>query len=192
MKCRSLSVAVELERMGLSLAWWFPLLAGVTRECFKEHVERDHPDSSSRLLELWDSGVWDKTNLFDTRWRQFDVAGVPLSLGLAFSEWCSNACGAYELVTNVRHALDVLSIMFPKLPAPWAVADCLKGHVHLDQDIFREIVAMGVPESVMIPLLVCRMWAVGYSMEPMTYVAMVRSHLKLMADCFECKDDENE
>ena len=190
MKCCSLSVVVELEKMGLSLDWWFPLVDGVTRECFKEHVERDYPDSARRLLELWDRGVWDSVNRVDARCRQFDVAGVPLSLGLAFSEWCSNACDAYELVTNVRHALDVLSIMFPELPAPWAVADCLKGYVHFDRDFFRGVVALHVPESVMIPLLVCRMWAAVRSMEPMTCVAMVRSHIELMADCFASKDEE--
>nr|DAI29825.1 MAG TPA: hypothetical protein [Caudoviricetes sp.] len=30
MKCHSLAVAVELEKMGLSLDWWFPNVDGVT------------------------------------------------------------------------------------------------------------------------------------------------------------------
>lgn len=46
MECRSLSVAVELGKMGLSLDWWFPLVDGATRECFSsvgkdEDEERD-------------------------------------------------------------------------------------------------------------------------------------------------------
>ena len=190
MKCDSLSVAVELEKMGLSLDWWFPLVDGVTRECFKEHVDRDYPDSARRLLELWDHGVWDNNGRGEARCRQFNVLGVPPLLAHNFSEWCSNARDAYELVANARHALDVVSIMFPELPAPWVVADCLKGYAHLDRDIFREIVAMRVSESVMIPLLVCRMWGVVNSMEPLTCVVTVRSHLKLMADCFASKDEE--
>ena len=200
MKCNSLSVAVELEKMGLSLDWWFPLVAGVTRECLKEHVERDHPASASRLLELWDAGLWDKTECNGVCGRDFDVIGIPLPLAHTLTEWCRYARDAYELVNTIRHALDVVSIMFPKLPAPWVLADCFKGYVHLDCDIFRDIVAMRVSESVMIPLLVCRTWSVLSRLEPMGFVAMIRSQLKLMADCFsgvdedkyEERDEENE
>ena len=190
MKCNSLSVVVELEKMGLSLDWLFPNVSGMTRDCFKEHVERVHPDSASRLLELWDKGLWDDSIGNDVRGRQFDLIGIPTLLAHNFSEWCRSMYDALDLVTAVRHALDVTSIMFPHLPAPWVVADCLKGYVHMDPEVFREIVSMRVSESVMIPLLVCRTWAVTHSMEPLTCVAMVRSHLKLMADCFSRNEGE--
>lgn len=190
MKCRSLSVAIELEKMGLSLDWWFPNVDGVTRECFKEHVERDYSDSASRLLELWDAGLWDKAECNGVCGREFDTIGIPLLLAYTLSEWCQYARDAYELVNTVRHALDVVSVMFPKLPAPWVLADCFKGYVHLDCGTFREIVGMRVSESVMIPLLVCSAWSVLSRLEPMGCVAMVRSQLKLMADCFSNADED--
>lgn len=185
MKCNSLSVAVELEKMGLYADWWLPNVTGMTRECFKEYVETDYPESAKRLLELWDNGIW--TGSCD---RKFDAIGFPQLLAHNFTEWCRSAIDALDLVTAVRHALDVTSIMFPHLPTPWVVADCLKGYVHMDPEVFREIVSMRVSESVMIPMLVCRTWAVTHSMEPLTCVAMVRSHLKLMADCFSRNEGE--
>ena len=193
MKCHSLAVAVELEKMGLSMDWWFPNVEGVSRDCFKEYVERDYSVSAPRLLELWDAGLWDKTECNGVCGREFDVIGIPSLLAHTLSEWCRYARDAYELVNTVRHALDVVSVMFPKLPAPWVLADCFKGYVHLDCDIFREIVGMRVSGSVMIPLLVCRTWSIVQSMEPLACVAMVRSHIKLMADCFDSKEkEENE
>jgi len=192
MKCHSLAVAVELEKMGLSLDWWFPNVDGVTRDCFKEHVELDHPDSASRLLELWDAGLWDKTECNGVCGREFEAIGIPSLLAHNFSEWCLYSRDAYELVNAVRYALDVVSIMFPELPAPWVLADCLKGYVYLDCDIFRDIVFMRASESVMIPLLVCRTWSIVQSMEPLRCVAMIRSQLKLMEDCFESLDERIE
>lgn len=193
MKCNSLSVAVELEKMGLSMDWWFPNVDGVTRECFKEYVERDYSVSAPRLLELWDAGLWDTTECNGVCGREFDVIGIPLLLAHTLSEWCQYARDAYELVNTVRHALDVVSIMFPKLPAPWVVADCFKGYVHPECDVFREIVSMRVSESVMIPLLACRTWGILQTMEPLAAVAMIRSNIKLMVDCFDSKEkEENE
>ena len=193
MKCHSLAVAVELEKMGLSLDWWFPNVDGVTRDCFKEYVERDYSVSASRLLELWDAGLWDKTESNGVCGRKFEVIGIPSLLAHTLSEWCQHARDAYELVNTVRHALDVVSIMSPKLPSPWVVADCFKGYVYPECDVFREIVSMRVSESVMIPLLVCRTWGIVQTMEPLAAVAMIRSHIKLMVDCFDSKEkEENE
>lgn len=192
MKCNSLSVAVELEKMGLSIDWWFPNVTGVTRDCLKEYVEKDYPGSASRILELWDAGLWDKSDRNGFRGSTFDVIGIPLSLARSFSEWCRSVFEAHELVAAVSHALDVVGIMFPELPAPWVLADCLKGYLRIDCETFRDIVGMRVPESVMIPLLVCRTWAIARSMAPITCVAMVRSHIMLMADCFSTKEEDNE
>lgn len=192
MKCNSLSVAVELEKMGLSIDWWFPNVTGVTRDCLKEHVEKGYPGSASRILELWDAGLWSKSDRNGFCVSTFDVIGIPLSLAQTFSEWIRPGFEAHEMVAAVSHALDVVSIMFPELPAPWVVADCLKGYLRIDCETFRDIVSMRVPESVMIPLLVCCTWPIGRSMASITCVAMVRSHIKLMADCFSAKEEENE